>query len=425
MVTNIIMPKFGLSMEEGTIGSWLKKEGDSVSKGDALAEVATDKITNTVEATGDGVLRKIVVLEGETVPCGSLICIVADAGDDISGEGETPKVEEAVAVQESPAVLTVASPILQDNVIITPRAKKIAEEKGLEYSHIKGTGINGAITIDDLKRFGRPISTAAPVALVAPVAPVVPAAPIAPAPVASIQPVQSAPLKLSADAEIIQMTPIQGTIFKRMQESISTTAQTTICTEADVTPLTKVYNGLKGKYKIAGLKLSYTAMIIKAVAQALENHPKIRTKVVDANHTTVCNEINIGVAVDTPNGLVVPVIKHANLKDLRSICIELADLSDRAKKAALKSEDMENGVITITNLGMFNITYFTPILNIPESTILGIGAIIQKVLVKDNSFFIGSVLNMSLTHDHRIIDGAPGARFLQEVTANLADFKWL
>lgn len=421
MITEVKMPKFGLSMEEGTIGTWLIEEGTVVNKGDEILEVETDKITNTVEAPESGILRKIFFEEGDIANCGELICIIAEANEDISGFDLMDKTnnekEEDILNLEN----TTKKKGLDIDKKITPRAKKIAEEKGINYSNIEGTGIHGAITIDDLKNFmnNNPVEEVVEVNQNKVVEKEVRQE------VTPISQVNNSKVNIGENDLVTKMTPMQSVIARKMHESLLTTAQTTIATELEVTNLSKVYKGLKEKYKKVGVKLSYTALIIKAVAEALENHPKLRTQIVDENHFKVSNEINVGVAVDIPSGLVVPVIKNANLKDLKTICIELSDLSERAKNNKLNSDEMSNGTITITNLGMFGITYFTPVLNTPESAILGIGSIIEKVLVKDGAFYAGSIMNMSLTHDHRVVDGAPGARFLQEVTQNLLDFRWM
>ncbi|HBH3639513.1 TPA: 2-oxo acid dehydrogenase subunit E2 [Clostridioides difficile] len=412
MITEIKMPKFGLSMEDGTIGTWLIEEGAVVNKGDELLEIETDKITNTVEAPESGILRKILFEEGEVANCGETICIIADVNEDVSELNQTVKTD----IEEEKDTSN-----FEQLTKITPRAKKIAEEKGINYSNIEGTGIHGAITIDDLKNFmnknleEKDINTNQNKATKKEVR----------QDVASISQPKSAKTSIGENDVVIKMTTMQNVIANKMHESLLTTAQTTIATEFEVTNLTKVYKGLKAKYKKAGVKMSYTALIIKAVAEALENHPKLRTQVFDENHFRVNDEINVGIAVDIPNGLLVPVIKSANLKDLRTICIELSDLSERAKNNQLNPDEMNNGTITITNLGMFGITYFTPVLNTPESAILGVGSIVEKVLVKEGAFYVGSIMNMSLTHDHRVVDGAPGARFLQEVTKNLLDFRWM
>jgi len=450
MVTKVIMPKFGLSMETGVLGSWLVEEGASVTKGSALAEITTDKITNTCEAPKDGILRKILLPEGEEAACGEAIAVLADTADeDISAECVGSQ-SEGGAFADSAEQAAAASPVPEKaapaDIKITPRAKKVAEEQGLEYSHIQGTGLLGAITISDLKKHGIPRKDIAGAASVsaAPASASVPASAsgLASASVtASASAPASGPSTASAPAAapkavfdtrpcegedvIVKMSTMETAIAKAMQNSLQTTAQATIATEAEITELVRVYKQLKGKYTNAGVKLSYTAMLIKAVAMALENHKALRSTMADENHIKISSRIHIGVAVDIPGGLIVPVIRDANMKDLRTICLELSDLTQRAKDNKLTSDQLGGATITITNLGMFGITYFTPVLNVPESAILGVGAIIEKLMVKDGGFYPASVMNFSLTHDHRIVNGAPAARFLKEVTASLQDFKWV
>jgi len=446
MVTKVIMPKFGLSMETGVLGSWLVEEGASVTKGSALAEITTDKITNTCEAPKDGILRKILLPEGEEAACGEAIAVLADTVDeDISAECGGSQSEEG-AFADSGEQAAAASPVPEKaalaDIKITPRAKKVAEEQGLEYSHIQGTGLLGAITISDLKKHGIPRKDPAGAASVS-AAPASASVPASASGLASASAPASAsgPSTASAPAAapkavfdtrpcegedvIVKMSTMETAIVKAMQNSLLTTAQATIATEAEITELVRVYKQLKGKYTNAGVKLSYTAMLIKAVAMALENHKALRSTMADENHIKISSRIHIGVAVDIPGGLIVPVIRDANMKDLRTICLELSDLTQRAKDNKLTSDQLGGATITITNLGMFGITYFTPVLNVPESAILGVGAIIEKLMVKDGGFYPASVMNFSLTHDHRIVNGAPAARFLKEVTASLQDFKWV
>ncbi|MEL7602522.1 MAG: dihydrolipoamide acetyltransferase family protein [Bacillota bacterium] len=423
MATNVMMPKLGLSMEEGTIDAWLVSEGSPVKKGQDIAEISSEKLTNTVTAPEDGVLAKIVVKQEDTVPVGALIAIIAASGEAVSAPGEAAAATSAVKQDApAPAAQAVAPAAIAAEVRITPRAKKIAEEKGLAYAHIKGTGIGGAITIDDLRRFGKPIAAALAVSPAA--APAAPAAqPVASAaqPVAVTAPA-TAPV-LGVDS-LMKLTNMRQAIAKAMQRSLLDSAQTTLMTDANVKNLSALYQSLKGKYTAAGIKLSYTAMLVKAVAMALESHPKLRTQYADDKHAVTKGSIDIGIAVDVPDGLVVPVLRQANLKDLRTICLELADLANRARDGKLTDADFGNGALTITNLGMFGITHFTPVLNAPETAILGVGAIVDTPVVRDGGIHIEPVLSLSLTHDHRLIDGAPAARFLQELVASLQKFSW-
>ena len=434
MITEYGMPKFGLSMEEGTIAEWLVKEGDAVKKGDPIVEVNSEKLTNTGDAPCDGVIRKILAQVDDELPCGEPICLIADSMDepipDAAGAAAGTPADTAEAPAPACAAAPAAAPANAD-VKITPRAKKRAEELGLAYAHIQGTGLMGMITIEDLKKHGRPLAEAAPAAAPAnapaPASAAVTSAPVNAAPV-SAAPVSAAPAVYDTAAGgndlVVKMTPMQSAVCKGMMNSLHGSAQTTIATEADVTSLVKVYKSIKGKYTAAGVKLSYTAMLIKSVAMALENAPKLRTTMVDANHLKTSERIHIGCAVDVPNGLIVPVIRDANLKDLRTICLDLAALTEKAKSGTLAGDDLGGAVTTITNLGMFGVTYFTPVLNAPESTILGVGSIIKKPVERDGGIFMESVMNLSLTHDHRISNGAPCARYLQEVVAGLQDFRW-
>lgn len=430
MATEVIMPKFGLSMEEGSISEWLVKEGDAVTEGQPIAEINSEKLTNTALATANGVIARILADEGESLPCGSPIAIIAAEGE--SYEAGTPPAPILAAPSSDEVVVEAVSvdfvPLEKTSVQaskITPRAKKLAEAKGLSYEHIQGTGLHGFITIEDLMREGRALAAQPTEASPEPIVPVT--APPASTAVPPSFPTVAAPVYAPAleDEEVLAMDPMQRAICDSMYSSMTQAAQTTLMTEANVRNLVAVYWKLKPKYTAAGLKLSYTALLIKAVAMALENHPHVRMHMLDANHYTVIQNLDIGIAVDIPGGLVVPVVRGANLKDLRTICQDLSDITDRAKRRTLTEQDLGNGAITITNLGMFGVTYFTPILNAPEPCIIGVGGITEKAVVREGGIFSDPVMNLSVTHDHRITNGAPTARFLQEVVGNLNDFRWV
>jgi pyruvate dehydrogenase E2 component (dihydrolipoamide acetyltransferase) len=421
MVTNVVMPKFGLSMEEGTINSWLVNEGDKVKKGDEIAEVSSEKITNMVEAPEDGVIRKIIGEADSTLPCGELIAIIADENEDISNAASENKKAEPAANAVSDAISKV-EPVSKDlsSVNITPRAKKIAEEKGIDYSSIAGTGIGGAITIDDIKKYVKEGKNEVKAEVNEEVK-----QEVKPEVKQVVVPEVQSSAKVESHTAVNgkKMSQMQRIIAKKMFESMSTTAQTTISRDVDVTELVNWYKASKAKYKNEGFKLSYTAILIKVIASVLEKHPQLRTRIVGENELQTINDMNIGVAIDIEEGLVVPVIKSANAKDLKTICFELVDLTQRAKQNKLSMDEMSGGTLTLTNLGMFDIKYFTPVLNMPESAILGIGAITEQPMIKDGGLFSRSIMNFSLTHDHRVIDGAPAARFLKDINAILTDEK--
>ena len=419
MAIDVIMPKFGLSMEEGTIGEWLVREGDAVKKGDRLASINSEKLTNDALAPEDGVLVKIIAAEGDTLACGERIALLAQPGEQWNAESVPAK----KGAPENAAPAMAAAPVQAPAVSapkaskITPRAKKLADEKGISYDHIEGTGINGMITVEDLLRLGKPNVEEKP----APVSNATPATPVQPVAAPSLQPVY-API---GNDPIIKMSPMQSAISRSMAQSMATAAQTTLTSEVEVSGLVATYRSIKARYTAAGVKLSYTAMIIKAVAHALENHPDARTMTVDGKTCWTMSHMNIGVAVDVPDGLIVPVIRDVNLKSLRAVCDELLDLSERARKNRLVESELGNATITVTNLGMYGVTFFTPILNLPESTILGVGAIVEKPVARNGGFAIAPMLSLSLTHDHRVNNGAPVARFLAEIVSSLNDFKWI
>lgn len=478
-VKYVPMPKFGLSMEEGTIEEWLVGEGDFITKGQAIAEINSEKLTNKAESEFEGTLLKILVFEQETVECGTPIAIIGKAGADIStlvkvtasiDNSQEKTMAESKDELSIPAVTSSSS---SEDVVITPKALKYANEHSLSYFHIKGTGIGGAITIADVKTNGIPVTKGAitsdntlsdnkdvsitPKALkyakdhglsyshikgtgllgMITVSDVKTNG----VPLTNTKDLDSSKLSsttmsipeyvstqiaatVNEGDRVEKMTSMQQVICKAMYNSIHGTAPARIMTEINVEELTKLYAKLKGEYSKVGIKLSYTAMLVKAIAMAIEKHESVRVQYVDEKHIKIINKIDIGIAVDIPTGLVVPVIRDANLKDLRQICMDLTDITNRAKNGGLTDNDFGGAVTSITNLGMFNVTYCTPVLNPPETTILGVGAIFEKPVIKNGGIYIEHVMNLSLTHDHRITNGAPCARYLKEVSDNLMDFKW-
>ncbi|HZJ90871.1 MAG TPA: dihydrolipoamide acetyltransferase family protein [Oscillospiraceae bacterium] len=423
MLTEILMPKFGLTMEDGTIEEWTVEIGQKVNEGDILAEVSTDKITNTVLSPADGYIRKFLAEVGDTIDCGLPIALMTDTADeeltekaDVSAATAEP---ESVVEADTPVVDTpVPTPVTESNVKITPRAKKIAEERGLIYTHITGTGRLGAITVDDLKKHGKLGVEAAQEVFVAP-------APVAPVAVTSST-VVAASLPGSEVSFVRKLSPAELATSRTMRDSLVGSAQTTIATEADMSELVSLYRKLKGKYANVGINLTYTALIVKAVAMTLEDHPKMRTTVVDDEHVQVSERISIGVAVDLPDdNLIVPVIRDANLMDLRSIAVKLQDLAERARSKSLCMDELGNASLTVSNMGTMGITYFTPVLNPPEGALLGVGVIREQIVIEKGVMRIAPVMYLSLTHDHRTINGGPAARFLKQVVDSLQDFRWM
>lgn len=393
----IRMPRYGANMEEGTVGQWLVSEGDEVKTGQIICEIEIEKLTNDFEAPEDGVLRKILCEEGDTRTCGEPIAIIAEADEDIggllaeAGEGSAgvgasdstspadgEKDEAAVetkgteAARKRPAAAAQGKP--GAGMTITPKALKLAEEKGVDYSGITGTGIHGAITRQDVKDV---IASGA------------------------------------AAGAGSQMSAARRVTAEYMMKSLASTAQATITMDGDVTRLVERYGREKRNYEAENIKLSYTAVLVKAMAAALLEHPVIRTAADEGNMLHTAEDINIGVGVDADCGLIVPVMQHADRKQLSEICTELVRLSDKARAGSLGPDEMQGGVISLSNLGMFGVRYSTPILNPGESAIIGAGTLTQQPLIIDGGIYSRWVMAISMTFDHRVIDGAPAARYLQ------------
>ena len=449
MAVEIVMPKFGFSMELGTLTKWLVKVGDPVKRNDPIAEIESEKLTNTAKSSIEGVVAALLMEAGGEAPCGVPIAIIAEAGEDINAVAAAAADKViASAPAASPAAAAASSAKSGPAAAVTPRAQVLAERRGIDAGSLKGTGTGGAVTIDDVRAAGAG-GAAEPKELPA----ITPKAlkyaeendldysgvkgtgrlglvTIKDLKEQAVKKVHAPAPEVSAPARPLEggefaMNNMQKAIFKSMYSSLQETAQMTQHTDADMAAAKALYKELKGKYAQAGYKLTYTAMIIKAVAMALEDHEAIRTQVVDDKTLKILEKIDIGVAVDVPGGLVVPVIREANLKDLRTICRDLADISERARNKTLVEEDFGGAVMTISNLGAQGVRYFTPILNRPESAILGTGAILDTPVVVDGGIFVHPVLGLSLTYDHRVINGAPAARFLADIKKNLADFRWI
>lgn len=397
MAHTIVMPRFGATMEEGTINSWLVKEGDAVLKGDVLGEIAIEKLANELLAEEDGVVLKLMAEEGTTLACGEPILILGAAGESVKvAAPSAPSMESKLVTQ--PAEIGISSgkqsgtaqpkvAEYRESAQITPKGLQLADELGVDYHFIKGTGRFGMITRDDIRASVD----------------------------AGILPNMGSVIKGSTvTAETQKMGPMQLSIANAMDTSLKSTAQTTISMDLDATAMVKAYRLHKEEFNRKNVKLTYTAILVKIVAMALVEHKLLRT-VIEGTNLVTQGEINIGIAIDVADALLVPNIKNAHSKDLSQIASELEVLGNQAKNNALTPDDMNGGTFTITNLGMLGIKYFTPILKPSESGILGVGTIQEVVQAQDGGIFVKPVLNLSLTHDHRVVNGATGARFLQNI----------
>ena len=411
MATIITMPRLSDTMTEGTVAAWLKKVGDKVSEGDILAEIETDKATMEFESFNEGTLLHIGIQEGNTAPVDSLLAIIGPAGTDISGIAEgfsnggaaqaTAPTEEAKAAPAEKAT----EPIVQEastdgqRILASPLAKKIASDNGIQLNQVKGSGENGRIVKSDIENFTP--ATAAPQAAVAnaPAKTETAAAPAAKVFVPAGE----------VFTEEIKNSQMRKIIAKRLAESLFTAPHYNLVIEVTMDDAMKSRAIINS---VPDTKVSFNDMVIKACALALKKHPKInsqwREDAIIINH-----HVNIGVAVAVEDGLVVPVLRFTDAMSLSQIGGNVRDLAGRAKNKKLLPTEMEGSTFTVSNLGMFGITEFNSIINQPNSAILSVGAIVEKPVVKNGEIVVGNTMMLSLACDHRTIDGATGAQFLQ------------
>jgi len=395
VVIEIIMPKLGETMEKGKIIKWLKKEGERVDKGDPLLEIETDKAALEVEARGSGILRKILAQEGEVVPVTKTIAYLAEEGErlplevvseptvTVMGEKEAEaKVEQAPKIR--PAIEVKASPL----------ARKVAEERGVDLALVTGTGPGGRITREDVEHYleSRPL------------APAVVEAPVAPSP-----PVPS------EEYQIVPMSSMRKAIARKMTYSKSSIPHFYIGSEVDMTDAVKMRQSLVPTIEAkAGVRLSFTHLLIKAVAIALQEFPQINA-VYEGENIKLLKEINIGIAVGLEDGLIVPVLKRASTMDLVQIASEADKLVARAREKRLREDEFVGGTFTISNLGGYDVDSFIAIINPPETAILAVGRIKEKPGVVNSNVTVRSMMTVTLSADHRVVDGVTAAKFLQRV----------
>lgn len=405
MVTKITMPKFGWTMTEGKIVKWLKKEGDMVKKGEPLFEIETEKMETEVEAVASGILKKILAPEGSVVEVAKPIAILCEPGEELPPLEEllegapapeaVPKAEAAVAPPtEGPAKPVRASPL----------AKKIASEHGIDLSRLEGTGPGGLIVKEDVLRAIEAKKAAAkPIAVEKPV---------------EERPAEKpeAPKEIPGLPKAAQVIPLEGmrkAIADRLSLSARTAVRVTLVAEVDMTEAVRFRDQLMEEVeRRSKVRLSFTHMAIKAAAKALERHPIINSLLI-GDEIRVMDEINVGFAVALEEGLVVPVVRKANEKSLFEIASEVNELAERARRRELSPSDVADGTFTITNLGMYGVDGFTPVINPPQTAILGIGRIAQRPAVLDGRIEPRWIAYLSLAFDHRAYDGVPAAQFLQ------------
>ena len=406
-----LLPKLGMDMEEGAIAKWLKAEGDKIEKGEPIAEIETDKSTVEVESPASGTILKLLIAEGDEVPCGTPAAAIGEPGLTIpTASAPTPKTPEAApapvpAAQQPaaapaprPAVTAAAKPapaavINTGRIRVSPRARRLAEKNGVDLRCVPGSSFGGRIVERDVRDFmARP---------------------------AEAQRVVRVP-----EETVTPLAGIRKVVAKRMSQSLSEMAQTNTRMDVDMTNMIAFRSQLNAKYAADGVKVSFVDLLIAACSKALLAHPDANASLLpDGIHRR--NFVNVGVAVDTERGLVVPVLKDADILSIAEISRQNRALIDKARTGSLTPDDMSGGTFTISNLGMYEVDSFTAIVNPPEICILAVSRTVDRPVVVNGQIVIRPMMNLCLSYDHRVLDGAPAARFLQEIKHNIENPVWL
>jgi len=361
MVTKVVMPRLSLTMKEGTVGTWYKKEGENVKKDEPLVEVFSEKATYDLEAPASGIVRKILVQEGVDAPVNAVLAVIT-----------TP--DEPFSEAEISAEMPKAIEEVEKRVLVSPAAKRLAREHEIDLSLVKGSGPEERIAEEDVKRF-----------------------------------IEETRGILPKVKEVIPLSGYRKTSAERVSRSFRTAPHSTVVMEVDVSETMALHDKLD---------VSYTAILVEAVAKSLAEH-SIVNSTLEGSEIRIFEDINVGVAAATENGLVVPVIHNADKKTLEEIDAAIKELTEKARQGRLTREDLTGGTFTITNLGMYGVEFFIPIINPPEAAILAVGRVVEKPVVVDGKIEIKPMVMLSLSYDHRIVDGAPASEFLRKVKGKI------
>lgn len=425
MANTVVMPKMGLTMTEGMVSKWLKREGDSIQEGEALFEVETDKLANEVASNFSGVILKLLVDEGEMVPCIAPIAYIGEAGENLDSAPEA--VTATLPMAEEPAKAQTfrqtTKPAAQPGgyVIASPAAKHLAEERGLALEKVTTTGPSGAVLLRDVERFtGDNTKVSGLAAKIAKELGVDIASMGGTDRIMSEDVLRAAFSGAQAVAQDIK-EPLNGmrkTISRRMTESWHASPRVCYTAAIDCTQLAATRNCLKKEFEAAGVKLSYNHLIILAVTKALQAFPAVNASL-EGDTLIRHTKINIGLAVGVENGLLVPNLKGCERMGLMSIAKGTEEMITSARNGSIGMDALRDGTFTITNLGMYGIKGFSPIINQPELAILGVAAIIDTPVALDGQVVIRPMMELNLVADHRVIDGVMAAGFLQKIASFL------
>lgn len=416
---DVVMPQMGESIVEGTLTKWLKKPGDKVERDEPLFEISTDKVDTEIPSPAAGILGELLVKEGETVGVGT---IVARIGDGAAAPAAPAPVAAAPAapapVVEAPAPPPPPAPVVE--VVsepagpLSPLVRKLARENNVDLAKVSGTGAGGRITKEDVEK--HIAAAAAPVVVAAPPAPK-PAAP-APAPVAPRSPIEP-----TAKTRIEPLSTMRKAIAEHMVRSKHTSPHVTTIHKVDMTKVAKIRARHKSSFQAQyGMSLTFLPFVTQATVEALRAFPIVNASI-DGNNVIYHNEINIGIAVALENGLIVPVIRNADEKNVVGLQRSIVDLASRARARQLKPDEIQGGTFSISNFGGFGSIIATPVINQPQVAILGVGAIEKTpVVVEDDAIAIRSIMYLSLSFDHRLIDGALADQFTAKIKHGLEHF---
>jgi pyruvate dehydrogenase E2 component (dihydrolipoamide acetyltransferase) len=419
MATNILMPALSPTMTEGNLARWLKQEGDRIKAGDVIAEIETDKATMEVEAVDEGILGRILVPAGtQAVKVNDVIAVLVEAGEAVPAAGAAPKAAAAPAAAPAPvaapaaaAPAPIAAPASGDRVFASPLARRMAAQAGVDISKIAGSGPNGRIVKADvdaaLSRGPAPAAATAPAA--------------APAQVAAPRP--AAPVAITAPHTAVPNSSMRKVIARRLAESKATIPHFYVSTDVEIDALLKIRADLNARSPKDGpgaYKLSVNDLVIKATAVTLRRFPNVNAMWTE-DAILQLHDVDISVAVSIPDGLITPIVKNADIKGLAAISNEMKDLAARAKAGKLKPEEFQGGGFSISNMGMYGVRDFAAIINPPQAGILAVSAGEQRPVVKNGALAIATVMTLTLSVDHRVIDGALAAEFLQALKRNIED----
>ncbi len=434
--TKVIMPQMGESIFEGTITKWLKKKGDRIERDEALFEISTDKIDSEIPSPASGVVQDILVKEGQTVQINTVVALIGDGSAKPAAEappakepaqgapkmkegpapgagGPVPGVEEEVEAEESP---------LDEGVRSSPLVRRIAKERGIDVSALagKGTGINGRITKRDILSYIEQGGKAAQPS-VSPPAPESGGAARS-AGLVNQTPPSPPPMKFTGEVERVPLTAMRKAIAEHMVMSRKTSAHVTTLFEVDCSHIVKAKEKQQVEFQRSGVKLTVTPFFVQAAANALKRFPVVNSSL-DGDTVVYKRPINIGIAVNLEWGLIVPVIKNADEKNLFGLAKAVNDIGERARNKKLTPEDVKDGTFTITNPGQYGGLVGTPIINQPQVAIMGMGGIKKRAVVIDDAIAIRPMIMLSLSFDHRVIDGAVADQFMADIQKQLENWQ--